>query len=320
MLTFKNILVAHDFSSTSTKVLDYAVELAVEMNAGLNFLHVEVLHNIPQLPTLENKTKAQLLRERLKDDIYVSIDKQGFTLGNVRSIQYTVLQDVAAAPAIINFSKDYDIDLIVMGTHGRRGFGRKVLGSVAEEVVRMAPCPVLTVRDEIEAPSLLDTVHTIVVPVDFSEDSREALRYAKEMSALYQARIHMIHVIERRMRPAFYQTKMKEVYTAAEIEPVVYEQLNEMYESVEGPDIEVRFEVLYGHPVQEIVQYVDSLDTGIVVISTHGLTGLDRAVIGSVAERVVRLSPLPVITVKHNSNIRGLHSTLMETQLPNETA
>ena len=101
---------------------------------------------------------------------------------------------------------------------------------MAEEVVRTAPCPVLTAGDELDSHSVLERLKRVLVPVDFSDDSREALRFAKEMAALHKAGIELVHVVEQRSYPAFYEEKVQAVYHEIDIESVIYRKLEEMDE------------------------------------------------------------------------------------------
>lgn len=147
--SLNRILVPTDFSETADVALDYAKQLATRMGASLHLLHVftdpyavaacapEVYAPVPPEARERARNEAnERLFERLD-----SVDEQRFrgTRGIVRGL---------TAPQIVAYADSQDIDLIVMGTHGRRGVAHLLLGSVAEHVVRTATCPVLTVRAE----------------------------------------------------------------------------------------------------------------------------------------------------------------------------
>jgi nucleotide-binding universal stress UspA family protein len=147
MITLKNILVATDFSEPSDVALAYGRELATRFDATLHVLHV--VQNF-LFATYGIETAAAMgpqILEGLENDalqrlqlLLVDSDKSGpRTTSAVR---------VGGSPAleIVEYAKSSDIDLIIMGTHGRGALAHLVMGSVAERVVRMAPCPVLTVR------------------------------------------------------------------------------------------------------------------------------------------------------------------------------
>ncbi len=307
-----DILVTHDFSAGSKYALDYGIEFAAENNAQLHFLHVEVLDNV-ELPSLANKTKAQQLREKLQADIKNSLDKQGLKPEDLNSIKYTVLREMAAGPAIIDYCKKYKIDLVVMGTHGRRGISRKILGSVAEEVVRLAPCTVFTIREQLEFKSLAESLKTIAVPFDFSDHSRLALAYARELASSFNARLDVIHVIEEKLHPAFYQAGIASVYdNHPDLPEKVQKELESILNEPDAPDVEKTITVLSGHPVNEIINHVETGKHDLIVIATHGLSGMERVVLGSVTERVIRQATCPVITVKNNHMSDKQYSTFTE--------
>lgn len=311
------ILVAHDFSSGSRIALDYGIEFAVENRAELHFLHIEVLHDQVYLSGTADKTKAQVLREELHTDIKNSLTKQGFVYPDISAIQYSVLQDVAAAPAIIRYARENDIDLIVMGTHGRRGLSRKVLGSVAEEVVRLSPCTVFTIREPVEFNSLAESLTTIAVPFDFSNHSRYAMAYAIEMAKSFSAKLDIIHVIEEKLHPAFYQAGVASIYDLKpNISTAVLDEMKKEFSKIADDEVEANFSVLSGHPVKEMIRWTEDRGHNLIVIATHGLSGFDRAVIGSVTERIVRQAPCPVITVKDKKITQTTDSSLTESYAP----
>jgi nucleotide-binding universal stress UspA family protein len=142
-VAFKNILVATDFGEASQLALEYARVLADRFDAGLRILHVVETPapmgtelSLPDL-TATNARALQEAQQRLAEPMnrVPGDDVIGQVLvGN-------------AAAKIVEYAADHDVDLIVMGTHGRRALARLVMGSVAERVVRTAPCPVFTVRD-----------------------------------------------------------------------------------------------------------------------------------------------------------------------------
>ncbi len=123
-----------------------------------------------------------------------------------------------------------------MGTHGRRGPARLFLGSVAEEVVRHAPCPVLTLREK-KTPEAIEAVAKILVPVDFSPYSKEALSFAKELAALYGAGLQVLHTIEEPAYPYFYTPggSLSPVEQLEALREKAEEALDELLAETPGP-------------------------------------------------------------------------------------
>lgn len=302
MINLSKILVTHDFSPCSNQVLDYGIELAIETRAELYFLYVDVIDHVlsNDADNNDHHPDALELREKLRKEIYASARKQGFDPSDIEAIQYTVIKDIAAAPSIIKYCREKEIDLVLMGTHGRRGMARHWLGSIAEEVVRTAPCPVLTLRERLEPKSLADSLQKITVPVDFSPDSEEALQYAKSLASFYEARLEVLHVIEHPVIPSFYDPG---AYPAEELEVEhlknkLIEHMQARYSYARGVDGEVAYTVLDGHPVGEILKWTADSGTDMIVIASHGLSANRTNGMGSVAERIVRMADCPVFTVK----------------------
>ena len=299
MRTPEHILIPHDFSACSRQAMAYAIELAAHTGAALHILHVEVLHSDGELPEDENKTKAQILHDHLKKEIQRCAEEQDLFVSDLNAIRYIVLRDLSASAAIVQYCADYTIDLVVMGTHGRKGLSRSLLGSVAEEVVRMAPATVLTVREKERSTSLSEHIDRIVVPVDFSKYSGAALHYAKELAASFDATLDVVHVIEEQLHPTFYNTGVFSIYDIEPgIESKIAQELKSFYAKTKGPDVKAGFTVLYGNPSKELIHQLETQRADLLVISTHGLTGVKRALLGSVAEKLVREAPCPVITLK----------------------
>lgn len=147
MITINNILCPIDYSVYSEKALSYAIELATRFQSKLYLLHVLDIRfldvNNPELPyippaNIVNEETTNMLKSRLLK----SVNEE--TQGKI-SVEAIVVQGVPFAE-IIRAAKDYNADLIVIGTHGRTGLAHAVMGSVAEKVVRKSPCPVLTIR------------------------------------------------------------------------------------------------------------------------------------------------------------------------------
>ena len=140
MIAIKRILIPTDFSETSTAAIGYGIDLAERYGASVHLLHVIERSAIPPetefpLGIFEGQTVA---RERLVT-VLSAAQRTAFRSEVAVNIGHPALE-------IIRYAKDHEIDIIVMGTHGRTGVGHMLMGSVAEKVVRKAPCPVLTVR------------------------------------------------------------------------------------------------------------------------------------------------------------------------------
>jgi nucleotide-binding universal stress UspA family protein len=298
MLHLDHVLLARDFSPVSDQAMQYALGLAQQTGATLHLLYADVLHEDPfgKGAAGGGASAEERIHERLR------LDADGTPLTERFSgitVQTEVRRAVAAAPAILGYATDAEVDLIVMGTHGRRGVRRLLMGSVAEEVVRRAQSPVLTVRKDGDE-SGLPTVERILVPIDFSEFCEEALRCACELATHHDAQLDLLHVIEENLHPAFYVGGVQSIYDVQpDIEDKVRTRMRAMLDEVDGGDeIRAEMHVADGRAARKIIQFAERQESDLVVMSTHGLTGLEHFLMGSVAEKVVRHVTAPVLTVK----------------------
>jgi nucleotide-binding universal stress UspA family protein len=148
---------------------------------------------------------------------------------------------------------------------------------------------VLTVLDEPEiVPGAIDR---IFVPYDFSEHAAQAVRYGEALADFYRADLVLVHVLQELMVPMEYEVEVPDVDRDA-----VKARAASALEGVSDRDHRVL--VTSGHPARRIVELADENEADLLVIATHGRTGLRRMLLGSVAEQVIRQAPCPVFTVK----------------------
>jgi nucleotide-binding universal stress UspA family protein len=144
------------------------------------------------------------------------------------------------------------------------------------------------------------TLKTILVPTDFSDASQAALEYAKGLAEAFNASLHIVHVMEDLLAQAW----SAEVYVASmpnlrsEIDKEARERLATMVTADERQRFSVTTDVLAGNPFLEIIRYAKAQSIDIIVIGTHGRGPIAHMLLGSVAEKVVRKSPCPVLTVR----------------------
>ncbi len=213
-------------------------------------------------------------------------------------VETKILRGISSADAILEHIEDNRFDLVVMGTHGRAGLKHLIYGSVAEKVVRLSPIPVLTVHR-----SVADfKIKKILIPLDFSTYSKDATDYAISLATNFKASIDFLHVIEQEIHPSFYASGIESIFEIdKDLKDRVVENMREFLADQLAPSIDVNFIVREGKAHREIVEYSKENNTDMIVIATHGLTGLDYILLGSTAEKVVRWANCPVLTVKRKS-------------------
>lgn len=212
-------------------------------------------------------------------------------------VSCVVERSAAAAPSLVEYADAHDVDLIVMGTQGRRGVRRALFGSVAEEVLRTAPCPVFTTRvaEEEAEPPPPAAVERVVAPIDFSDPSRAALRYASRLASVYDAPMTLVHVVELPSIPTVYEHEFSGL-SPEDIETRVQSVLEDWGDSV-ATEQELSYVVESGDPVPTLLQ-VAAASSDLVVMATRGLSGVKRTMLGSVAEGVLRQAPGPVVSAQ----------------------
>lgn len=302
-MTLQNLLVPTDFSAHADAALDHAVSLADRFNATLHLLHVVNDPRTGWYDLGDAEVQIDRLKERAESEARDRLE--GIVQDSaVVEVQTAVAQrlNLDVAEAIREYVTGHTIDLVVMGTHGRRGLERLVLGSVANRLIHRSACPVMTVRSRDEEESTPPTVdyETVLAPIDFSDHSRTALHFAKQIAHRYGATQHLMFVAEKRVLPTFSDTGIPGV-GVVEMDPDIVSNaesaLEEFNEQVEGPAVASAYHVVKGDVAQEIINFAETNGADVIVMATRGLTGIDRFVLGSNTVRVIREAPCPVLTL-----------------------
>ncbi len=298
MIKLKNILFPTDFSRCADQALTHAVYLAEKYQAALHLLHVVTLYK-DQPDVLSNElAETEDLIRKLEEKAEIQLNTVANAHGN-DDMEIIVKQKraISAAPAILEYSSKNGIDLIVMGTHGRRGIEHLLLGSASEEVVRLAECPVFTIRESEEIKPIKLFEH-ILVPIDFSDHSKKALIYAKEIAESYNASIQILHVIEDTIHPAFSLSGKSSIFDLVPgIETDCRRRIEKLIEETGVSKEKTGIIVKGGQAANDIIKFANENLSDLVVIATHGLTGIKHLLLGSVTEKVVRMASCPVFTV-----------------------
>jgi nucleotide-binding universal stress UspA family protein len=297
---FDHVLLPTDFSACADHALTHAVEVADRFGARLHILHV-----VNELdPDWYGLTAAQERAAKLRSQIREEAETRLHEMAPDRDVETTVSLQLSfdVANSINEYVTERAIDLVVMGTHGRTGLDRLMLGNVADKLVRHAPCPVMTVREEVPWKGEVEEAafQDVLAPVDFSDHSREALRTAKDFAHRYDARLHLLFVAEKRTVPTFSDTGIPGLQVV-ELDPGIVENaeraLEQLDQSVGGPSVKSRYHVREGSVSDDIVDLAETQGADLVVMATRGLSGMSRFLLGSNTERVVRVSPCPVLTM-----------------------
>jgi nucleotide-binding universal stress UspA family protein len=296
MARIENILCPIDFSDGSRRALDHALAIAHWYHAAVTALHVAPpLSLAPYIdprvhPLPMARTREDLENLRLQLALFVEQEKGDFSIASV------VVEGVIAGE-IIRLAEANRADMVVIGTHGRSGFQRLILGSVTESVLRHAPCPVLTVPPR--APDAVPVgprlFRRILCAVDFSPCSLKALEYASSLADQGDASLTVLHVYE--------PTANYVGVTKGEVDSKIFIAAAEHYlhelvaERVPGRS-RVTQTLTVGKSGPEILRVADGERIDLIVLGVTGRGAADAIWFGSTAHHVVRRATCPVLTLR----------------------
>jgi len=292
MLKIERILCPTDFSDFSDRAFDYGVSLARQYNAQLYLLHIvrPVIIGYPEyaIPDSVNEFYGEL-REHAEEQLreFAKVHNEGGVHTTV------VVEEGVVTESILDFAQENAVDMIVIGTHGRRGLQRLTLGSVTERVLRKATCPVLAVRrpahDFVAPGSKVGPVRLgkIMLCSDFSECSERALQYALSLATEYESELSLVHVLEHLPPPEQHEVENARVVHL--LEGKVPDEARSR--------CEVKTIVRAGKAYEEIIKLAEQEQTDLIVVGVRGRNALDLALFGSTTHRVLQLGPCPVLAI-----------------------
>ena len=274
----KRILVPLDGSGLAERALTYATALARATSAEILLVRVANSHTLPGVDPRERQQGAIGEAEEYLDRELARLIAQGFT-------SEAVVRFGNAAECISESARTRQVDMIVMTTHGRTGPGRWILGSVTEAVVAASPVPVLVQRawQPLFGDPLLDEHPSIVVPLDGSAFAESVIDPAAALATDLRGQLVLLTV----------QDDPGAIRSGDEYLAGVRSQTSTKY-----PELTVSCEVRNGDPARAIEQVVAQLEVGLVFMATHGRTGPQRTVLGSVAGQLLQECDVPVVLLR----------------------
>ncbi len=296
MQPFRMILFAADFSENSIAAFRVACGLATDNTTRLVVLHVIEPDWVAREPDYlgkgavapsETESLGRFLKRRMAE-VYVPSDPLNMEF---------CASDGSAAAEIIRIADEIKADLIVMGTHGRTGLRQLLAGSVASTVLAEAHCSVLALRS-VQGQHNAGEMRVILHPTDFSKASVPARRVARSLARDHGARLVVLHVAPVNV--------YLEGRLAAEFDPVHYQHsLDAIRKRLDGPDLCYPVETLLtrGFETEEILRVAQQVDCDLIVMGTHGRTGLGRLLMGNTAESVLAKADCPVLVVKNSCGV-----------------
>jgi nucleotide-binding universal stress UspA family protein len=294
-MSFKKILVPVDFSEFSDKAVEYAMFLAEKYCADITLLHAIVLfeEDFDEEEQLQLYEKIIEKKENDRTKQMESHCKVGKNRGI--GIDSVLLRGFSVPDSILDYISDKDFDLVVLGTHGRTGLGKWILGSVAEKIVRLSPIQVLTIHKDFDKMN----IKKILVPVDFSEYSKIPVDRGIAIAREFNAKLEFLHVVEMESHPEFYTISFEPILKA---NPDLKQHIIKNMIKITGISKDKSaYAVTEGKVYKEIKKYAENNQIDLIVMATLGKSELEHFLVGSNSERVVRIASCPVLTVGQDS-------------------
>jgi nucleotide-binding universal stress UspA family protein len=302
---FKSILIPIDRSAPAQGAAMLGLALAQKLNSSVTIIHV-----LQQPPSRLLPGDAVALEGVLKEisDFLESWQKRAEALGIPCQTKLIDEHHEGTGQTIAHTAQSLGTDLIVIGTHGREGLSRLLLGSVAERVSRLATQPVMLVRNETANSLKSNPFEKLFVPVDGSDTSAIALGVAHELCRQLNASLEIAHVVPDLPIPL---TDPVGAYAAFDyaglgkaLEESGREVLSKAVKNTTLSNVSSHLVLAAGRRLSAaILEAARDASSDMIVIGTHGRSGVDRLLLGSVAEGVIHHAEVPVLLVRSSAEV-----------------
>jgi nucleotide-binding universal stress UspA family protein len=293
MIEINRILCPIDFSEYSEHALRYAMKMAKWYGASLQVLHVS-----PPIAPLTTSALAAAGHELIRNNLRAAVERWREPGVDVAA---ELLESADTAAMILRRAEALDVDLVVAGSHGRRGIRRMLLGSVVEPLLHRSGRPVLVIPaglnlSRLERPAAFSH---IICAIDFSTPSLTALEYALSVAEEANATLTLVNVIE--MPPELANPpqppdfNIEQAYAAAEAERMA--KLRVLVPADAGEYCTMETVVREGGASRQILRLADERQADLIVVGVHGRNALDLAVFGSSSKEIVTQAHCPVLVV-----------------------
>jgi nucleotide-binding universal stress UspA family protein len=298
MIEFKRILCPVDFSDSSIRALAHAEALARWYEAQLTVLHVVPTFEPIQVQA-ELGVPVQIVNPMPREEVVRQM-RPFLERAGVSSEAQLIAEAGDPRTTIVDQALTTRADLIVIGTHGRRGFSRLLLGSVAETVLHEAPCPVMTVSPHTEAAaSDVVTFKRILCPIDFSPSALLALGFALDLARQAGGLVTLLHVVEWLAEE---EPRTSAHFNVPEVRGYMVDDARQRLRSLVAEESRVWCEIddviVSGRAHREILRAAEARQADLIVMGSQGRGGVGLALFGSTTQQVVRSAACPVLTVR----------------------
>jgi len=293
-IALKNVLFATDFSPYSNLALPYALAIARQYGSKVFGAHVAPAEDY--LFAAPEAWAAKINQsEDLKQESTAILEDQ------LRGVPHEVLFEIGDVWKVLSsFIEKHEIDLLVVGTHGRTGTRKLLMGSVAEKIFRQATCPVLSVGPNAPcAPVGEIRFQNILLATNFGEESLAALPYALSLSEEHQTRLALLHVVE---------ASAAGIVDADEVKSSLMHRLRDLVPPEAEPWCDVQCMVEFGRqsarPAERIVEVARDWAADLIVLGVcppHGPLGVVTHMAHTTAQQIVAQATCPVLTLRRSA-------------------
>lgn len=301
------ILLATDCSRWAQGAEWYACSLASSWGATLTVMSVL---EFPPGMNPDYPVNRLYLGELMKQTTKALVEMKSRVMDRGIAVHTRITNGIPSQEVLAAAEAD-DVDLIVVGTRGKTGLEHVLLGSTAERIIRAAPCPVLAVRGEAyqaeaaggRPPDYPIALQRMLVPIDFSDCSLDAVEYAVLVAQRAKASIRLLHVLE----PVSYGLDFTLSHTAKreEMRERITARMDGLKAALQSGGVTADVQVRGGLPADSVLEAAGEYPADLIVMGTHGRRGLSHTMWGSVAESVLRKSHCPVLTVRSPKFLPG---------------
>lgn len=287
------IVLATDGSEIASHATTAAAWLASSLDLPVEVVNVANVRGYSQaLAELDRVTENR--REALREGGQQALDQARDRLADLGVTAKTQLVEGSPSDVLVDHAEDVDAWALVLGTHGRGGIARAILGSIADRVVRSARVPTLTVREPIESPH--QHPDTILVPSDGSKAALAAGEKAIAWAQATGAQVDLLHAITPPLEGDPYlagDPRLEELHNE-----LVQEALTPLAQQATDAGVDHRQLEAHGRPHDVVLDRIEEGKADAVAMGTEGRGGLQRFLLGSQADKVIRASPAPVLSVR----------------------
>ncbi len=284
-IALKNILFATDFSAASDAAAPIAIQIARHYGAKVYGVHVNRFDDYTAAAPNAWAAMAEAAEKETKEDA-------GRLNERLQGIEHeAVIGEGNIWEVVSNLIKEKEIDLVVLGTRGRTGLGRRLLGSVAEQILRQAPCPVLTVGPHVNLWSdEYAKMREILYATDLAADFPTAAPYAVSLAQENQAHLVLLHVIE--------DAKAGDLVDSPEVVDVKERKLQQLVAEQAGLWCDPTYIVEQGPAAEKILDVAKRRHTDLIVLGARSVKGLATHLNIGTVHKVVSQATCPVLTIR----------------------